>query len=196
LTPLPDRRMLAPRQEIDMADIETRLARLEAEAAIRQLIARYCFTIDNHDLEGAGALFADDAVVRSADGVMNAKGVDAIVAQYRGRFEVLGVGNHFTHDIALDFQGDDRATGLVSAHAELWRKEQMMIAAIRYQDSYRRTPRGWLFAERVINFLYYVPLTEYHDILGRTDRVHAYDRPQPADYPETLPSWIAYERSR
>lgn len=179
-----------------MADrLEARVARLEAESQIRGLIARYCFTIDDRDLDGIAALFAEDAVVRSADGVMNAKGRAAIMEQYRGRFAVLGPGQHVMHDVALEFVGDGtrEASGMVSGHAELWRKETMMVTALRYHDRYRNTDDGWKFAERVISFLYYVPLSDYPGILGVRDRNRAYDRPGPADYPEALPSWRAYD---
>jgi len=177
--------------------IESRLARLEAEAQIRGLIARYCFTIDDRDLPGIAALFAEDARVASADGVMDARGRDAIMAQYHGRFRVLGPGAHYMHDVALDFDDADAdaATGRVSGHAELWRRGQMMVAGLRYRDRYRRTADGWRFAERMIGFLYYVPVEQYPNILAHADRNRAYETPRAANYPEALPSWAAYEQT-
>lgn len=178
-----------------MADLEARIARLEAESQIRQLVARYSFDIDDRRVEAVRALFAPDAVLRSHDGVMQAEGVDAIMAQFDGRFAVLGPGHHVMHDIQIDFVSEDEATGRVAGHAELMRKGRMMVAAIRYDDRYRRTPQGWKFAERVIGFLYYVPVEAYPGILGGPDRNHAYDAPKPADYPERLPDWIAYHQA-
>lgn len=181
-----------------MPTIEARIAKLEAESQIRQLIARYCFTIDDRDIAAIRDLFAPDAVLKSADGVMNATGVDAIMAQYDGRFDALGPGHHFMHDVQLDFVGDgsQHATGRVIGHAELWRNGKMMVAAIRYDDTYRNTDAGWKFAERTIAFLYYVPVENYPNILSTPLRNHAYDEPKPADFPERLPIWIAYEKSR
>jgi uncharacterized protein (TIGR02246 family) len=176
-----------------MADIEQRIAQLEAESQIRQLIARYCFTIDDRDYDGIAALFTDDAVVRSADGMMNAAGRDAIMKQYEDRFKVLGPGQHFMHDVVLDICDGDEARGRVSGHAELWRRDQMMVAGLRYSDRYRRTDKGWLFADREICFLYYVALEDYPGILGKTNRNQAYDTPQPADFPESLSTWAAYQ---
>lgn len=178
--------------------IEDRLARLEAEAAIRGLIARYCFTIDDRDLAGIAALFTDEARVASEDGVMEARGLRAIMSQFHGRFAVLGPGAHYMHDVALDLPAGDpaEATGRVSGHAELWRCGQMMVAGLRYRDRYRRTPAGWRFAERIIGFLYYVPVEQYPDILAHADRNRAYDEPRPADFPEALPSWIAFGQGR
>ena len=177
--------------------IDLRLDRLEAESAIRQLIARYCFTIDDRDLPGIEALFSQDARVASEDGVMDARSARAIMDQYHDRFRVLGAGAHYMHDIALDFADDDRdgATGRVSGHAELWRGGQMMVAGLRYRDRYRRTAAGWRFAERIIGFLYYVPVEQYPNILAHPDRNRAYDVPRSADYPEALPSWSAYAKA-
>lgn len=181
-----------------MTDLADRIARLEAESHIRQLVARYCFYIDDRKRDLIGTLFTPDATLRSADGVMNATGVDAILSQYDDRFDVLGPGQHFMHDIQLDFVGDGKteARGRVSGHAELWRTNKMMVAGIRYDDIYRNTDAGWKFADRVINFLYYVPVADYPGILGAADRNHAYAQPRPADFPEALSSWIDYEKSR
>ncbi|WP_421839616.1 nuclear transport factor 2 family protein [Novosphingobium sp.] len=178
------------------ADLEKRIARLEAESQIRQLVARYSFDIDDRWIDAVRALFAEDAVLRSHDGVMHAAGPDAIMAQFDGRFAVLGPGHHVMHDIQIDFVDDETATGRVAGHAELMRHGRMMVAAIRYDDRYRKTPAGWKFAERVIGFLYYVPVEAYPGILARPDRNHAYAEPKLADYPERLPSWISYEQAR
>src|SRR3546814_4753812 len=48
----------------------------------------------------------------------------------------------------------------------------MMVTAIRYDDIYRNTADGWKIADRTINFLYYVPVAEYPDILRTLDRNH------------------------
>lgn len=181
-----------------MSGFEHRIARLEAESQIRQLVARYCFYIDDRMIEEVRTLFTPDATLRSADGVMNATGVNAIIEQFHGRFDVLGPGHHFMHDIQIDFVGDgsSEARGRVSGHAELWRNGRMMVTGLRYDDVYRNSEDGWKFADRTISFLYYVPVGDYPNILGTPDRNRAYADPRPADFPERLPSWIKYERSR
>lgn len=173
--------------------IEDRLARLEAEAQIRQLVSRYAFDIDDRNLDGVADLFTEDAVVASGDRVMMAKGRDAIIEQYRGRYTVLGPGMHFMHDHEIHLDSPTEARGRVSGHAELWRNDEMMIVALRYNDRYRKTDAGWKFAEREIWYLYYVPLSDYPGILGKTDRNRAYPTPKVADFPESLPSWQAYD---
>ena len=174
-------------------DFALRIDRLEAESAIRALAARYCFAIDNHDLDAVGDLFTEDARVFSKDGVMDARGRDAVISQYEQRFEVLGPSNHVSHDHCIRFVGDpDRAEGLLSAHAELWRNETMMVTALRYDDVYRRDAGVWRFQQRALSFLYYAPLADYAGILGARDRMRAYAEPAEADYPEKLPSWKDY----
>ncbi len=175
------------------SELEKRLGRLEAESAIRALGARYCFAIDNHDLTEVADLFTADARVFSRDGVMDARGRDAVLRQYEQRFAVLGPSNHISHDHWIRFgEAPDRAKGTLSAHAELWRNETAMVTALRYDDVYRREGQMWRIAERRLSFLYYVPLSDYPDILGTRDRMRAYDAPAEADYPERLPSWRDY----
>jgi len=128
--------------------------------------------------------------------VIDATGYDAVVAMFRGRFAVLGPSNHFTHDRLVDFDAadPDRANGLVLSHAEMQRQGRPMLAAIRYQDVYRRVDGRWKFAERGLSFMYYVPTTEYLDAFGAglDRRMRAYESPRPADWPEHLPTWKRY----
>lgn len=172
-------------------DLETRVARLEAESQIRQLISSYSFSIDNREIDRIRALFTDDATVRSQDGVMNAMGADAIVELYRERFRVLGAGAHYMHDLRLEFLDDalTEARGEVSGHAELARNGQMMVTALRYADLYRNTSAGWRIHERTISFLYYVPVADYPEVLLTQYRNRAYAEPKLADFPETIPGW-------
>lgn len=173
-------------------DLALRVERLEAESAIRALAARYCFAIDNHDLAAVRDLFTEDARVYSRDGVMDATGRDAIIRQYEDRFRVLGPSNHVSHDHWVRVESADRASGTLSAHAELWRNDQMMVTALRYEDEYRRDDGTWRFASRELSFLYYVPVAEYVRILGEEKRMRAYAEPAVADYPEPLPTWRDY----
>lgn len=173
-------------------DLALRVERLEAESAIRALAARYCFAIDNHDLAAVRDLFTEDARVFSRDGVMDATGRDAIIRQYEDRFRVLGPSNHVSHDHWVRVDALERATGTLSAHAELWRNDQMMVTALRYEDVYRREDETWRFAARELSFLYYVPVAEYVRVLGEEKRMRAYAEPASADYPECLPSWRDY----
>lgn len=173
------------------ADLAARLDRIEAESAIRQLIARYSFAVDDHDLEAVLALFADDAVLGTADGALGASGAAGLRDYFRMRFAGTGIANHVTHDIAIDFAEDHSATGRISAHSELWRDGEMILTAFRYADTYRRTEGGWRFASRIVSYLYYVPAGRYAGILGQRARVHTQSPAKPGDYPERLATWQA-----
>lgn len=173
-----------------------RIRVLEDRAALRELVARYGFAVDDRDIEALAQLFTPDAVFRSRDGVMNARGRAAIVEQFHGRFAALKVTNHIAHDQVLQFgENPDLANGLVSSHAEVWRNGQALIAALRYEDSYVRHEDSWCFAERTLSFLYYLPVEQYREGLGSALRMRAYGDQRPADYPEGLPTWRRYHTS-
>ncbi len=175
-------------------DLPARIRRLEDRESIRQLVARYGVVIDDRDIEGIGLCFTRDGCFRSKDGVMNARGREAVVAQFHGRFAVLGPCMHWTHDhlIWLDEANPDRARGLVSSHAELVRHGRPMVCAMRYEDTYRREDGEWRFEDRLLSFFYYVEAQDYATSLGSLLRMRAYEKPAPADYPEALQSWRAY----
>lgn len=172
---------------------EARLKRLEDRAELAELIARYALAVDDRDIEAIAALFTPDGAFRSQDGVMNARGTEAVLEQFRGRFRALKLSNHFSHDHVFKFGADpDAATGLVTAHAEVWRNGRALIGALRYQDSYRRYQGRWCFADRLLFFLYYLPVEEYASALGDPLRQRAYGDRRPADFPESLPTWQLY----
>jgi uncharacterized protein (TIGR02246 family) len=165
--------------------LDQRLYRLEAESAIRQLIARYSFAIDDHDLEATLALFTADAVLGTINGQLGASGTDGLRDYFCKRFASTGPANHVTHDVDLRFADDEEARGRVSAHAELWRDGQMFVTAFRYDDIYRRTDHDWRIAQRLVSYFYYVRAPDYRDILASERRVHITVPAQQAD----LPRW-------
>lgn len=170
--------------------LEKRLAEVEDRLAIRDLGARYNIETDNRHLAGIGELFTENANFSSKDGVMRATGREAILKLLDGRFTVLGATNHFAHDHVIWLESSTRAGGLVSAHAELWRKERTMITAIRYEDIYEKVDGLWCFASRTLSFMYYLPIEEYASAMGRLDRNRASDVPVAADFPERLPTYV------
>ena len=178
------------------SSLEARVARLEARHEIRELVARYCFTVDARDIEGIAACFTRDGAMRSLDGVMDARGRDAVVNQFHGRFEVLGPSNHFTHDHLIEFDADDpdRATGIVNSHAEVVRNGRALLASLRYHDEYRREDGSWRFHLRLLSFFYYLEPGEYAAVLRDPLRNRAYAEPRPADFPERLDTWQRYHR--
>lgn len=171
-----------------------RIRRLEDREAIRELVARYCLAIDGRDVARIADCFTADGGFRSRDGVLNARGRAAVVQQFHGRFAALGPTFHYTHDHVLRFDdGDaDRASGIVTSHAELVRNGEPMWVALRYDDEYRRDDGHWRFQDRLLSFMYYLPVRDYPVALTERDRMRAYGTPAAADWPEGLVSWKEY----
>lgn len=85
------------------------------------------------------------------------------------------------------------ATGIVLSHAEIWRSEKAFIAALRYEDQYRKEENIWRISSRTTSFFYYLPVEEYAEGLGDPMRMRAYGDRRPANYPEPLASWSTWE---
>lgn len=164
--------------------IEKRLRRLEAFQAIRMLVSRYVFAIDDRDLDGVAACFAENARFHSRDSKMNAAGRAEIMEQFKRRFSALGHGAHYTHDHVITLGEDGvSARGVVSLHAELMRNGKPMLASLRYEDAYRVEDGEWKFADRLLLFLYYLNVEDYMAHFPLRDRNRAYDEPIDADLP-------------
>lgn len=169
---------------MEHGNLDLRVRKLEAIAAIRDLAARYVFAIDDRDIDGVAACFAENARFRSRDGRMNATGRAAIMEQFARRFSVLGHGAHYTHDHVIRVNNDaSAASGLVSLHAELMRNGGPMLASLRYEDVYCIEDGRWKFADRLLSFLYYLNTEEYLAHFPERKRNRAYEAPMDADLP-------------
>jgi hypothetical protein len=170
------------------ASLEDRVRRIEDRAEIQELAVLYGFVMDERYEPGIRQLFCEDATLRSEDGVFAAKGIEEIVTTYLGRFAALGPTNHFSHGhvVKLDPADPDRATGLLASHAEVSRDGKAMQVALRYKDTYRRVDGRWRFADRLMGYMYYMPIAEMATDLGDRNSVRAYGDHRPADWPEAL----------
>ena len=169
--------------------LESRLAAVEDQLAIRDLTARYNFAIDNRDLAAAAELFTDQASFGSQDGAMRATGREAVLKQFESRYSVMGPSNHFAHDHVIWFDSATQAQGRLSVHAEVWRNEQPMVTAMRYSDRYEKVDGLWRFSERLLSFFYYLNVADYPAAMGQLERNRASGTPVPADYPERLATY-------
>lgn len=154
-------------------DLEARVRRMEDREAIRHIVGLYTLAMDDRDLELAGRIFARDAVLTYPGGSPRYEGRDAIVGFYRERLAPAGPSFHFTHDQFVEWNDSDpdRATGLVSCHAETSGGGRQIISAIRYEDEYVREDGEWRFARRTLTFNYQTPVEQYVGILARKDRL-------------------------
>jgi ketosteroid isomerase-like protein len=138
--------------------------------AIRELVDAYAQCADRRDAEGQKALFTEDTrfVV-----YMAGEGSDA-TDDLRGRESLTPVFDNLnTYDVTMHFNGQstvaldgDRATGETYCLAHHVYSDdgerKLMIAAIRYQDTFAKTDRTWRFAERRL----YVRWTETRTLEG------------------------------
>ena len=178
-----------------LASLAARLDRLESKDAIRDIVTAYAIACDEHDMPRLMNLFTMDACFDAPNGSMVANGKAAIQTLFEKTFKIRGPAYHWTHDVTLEIDSADpnRGTGLVLSHAETTPNGVVSIAAMRYQDDYRRESDGqWRFAKRVISFLYYVPASGYSQGLNHPDRVVMGGNRLKADYPEALPAWQAF----
>lgn len=165
--------------------IEHRLQRLEDREEIRRLIGRYALAMDNKDFDLVAEIFAADARFVWKDGSFACETRNGIVNMYRTRLAGAGPSFHYTHDqfVNWDDANPDLASGLVLGHAEVSSAAGQSMVAIRYEDRYLREDGQWRFAERVLGFLYSVPIAEYDGILMKSDRIRLASGALPAHWP-------------
>lgn len=170
---------------MNSAALERRIRRIEDREAIRELVGRYGLAMDNKDFDLVAKIFAQDGRFGWVDGAFEIVGRDAIVEMYRTRLATAGPSFHFTHDQFIDWDplDEDRATGLVLAHAETAAGPAQGLVAIRYHDRYVRQGECWLIQERLLGFLYNVPVAEYDGILMKSDRIYLTSGAKRAHWP-------------
>lgn len=129
-----------------------RIARLEARAAIQDLLVRYAFLIDDHDFDALGDLFTAGARFGSPGSTH--EGRDDIVANYRRLASVYPVSLHEARGSVIEFLDDDHASGRVLGFSEQANDEHSVITSFRYHDEYVRQDGHWRFAARHVLTLY------------------------------------------
>ena len=124
--------------------------------AIRELIDAYAYCADGRDAEGQMALFSENAhFVVYMDPGSSEPTMDlhtrAELARVFDNLNVYEATTHFNGQSTVTLEGD-RATGEayclahhVSAGGE---SRSLMIASIRYLDTFAKSDGAWLFAER------------------------------------------------
>jgi ketosteroid isomerase-like protein len=178
----------------DQRALESRIRRLEDRVQIQDLAMKYAIAFDDRDMERLRTFFTSDACLRTQDGTLNLTGRDTIIAQLSLRIAANGPTNHVNHSHIIDLSRADAnsATGLVTAHAEMWSGGKALLAALRYSDVYRREDSEWRFASRIASYLYFLPTEDYTKMLGAQARILVRPTPAAADYPESLPTWQAF----
>lgn len=132
---------------------------------LTDLVHRYAALVDEREAAAVARLFTEDGVLvspdppRSLDPVVEHAG-RAAIEQVMAAVVALETSVHAITGVVLDAgEEPDTATGRVTCFAHhLARRDDApydVVWAVRYQDTYRRTPDGWRFARRVatVDFL-------------------------------------------
>jgi len=179
----------------ELASLRRQIDRLQTRAAIEELCSAYGRACDERDLKRLVHLFTPEGTFKSKDGARSTSGRRAINDMYKGRFRVLGPTYHWTHNLIVTFddKNEDVAYGQILGHAECFKNGKAMLSGSRYDDIFHRNDGVWLFYERAISHLYYMPVEEYAEGLGSRLRMRVDGEPGPADFPEKLPTWTTWE---
>jgi uncharacterized protein (TIGR02246 family) len=149
---------------VEDTSLAARVRRLEDRQELADLVARYGPAVDDRDADAIAELFAEDSVFDTVAGVM--RGREQVVAYYLERLSQFGASFHYPHSQTVEFDGEDRAHGLVTAHAEMASGSEAFWVALRYHDEYVREDGRWRFAVRRVQQLYALPLRELIEEMG------------------------------
>ena len=175
-------------------DLAQRVEQLEAREAIRTLVADYSMAVDDRDVKTIGGLFAEKGTFGHADGSAVMHGRQEIVDFYNGRLGDMGPTYHYPHSHKITFVDANTAEGIVLAHAELSQEGKTYYTGLRYYDKYRQEDGNWVFAERLLKFLFFMPMEELvRDGLTQINRKRFPGQGElPTDLPEMQESCIKF----
>ena len=172
-----------------MDDLAARIARIDSRLALQELSARYARAIDDRDLSALADLFCEDATFEHVGAGDRLEGRDAIRRFYERVLAGYGLTVHVPHAHVIERVEGDEAQGWVVSHAEMVSPGRYLVAALRYEDDYRREDGRWRFAQRRLRFWYFTDWVDLPAVIGGPDRWTYPGPPRPADLPESLPSY-------
>jgi ketosteroid isomerase-like protein len=125
--------------------------------AIRELVEAYAHCADRRDAKGQMALFTEDthfvvymnAKDRTPSQELNSRAALAPVFDELNKYTAT---QHFVGQSTIFTLSGDRGTGeayCMAHHLTVdGEKKRLMVAALRYFDTFRKIDGAWLFAER------------------------------------------------
>lgn len=153
--------------------------RLEDIEYIKRLKYSYARALDTGDIEGACALFTEDAEIdyRGGSYRFQLKGRDLILDAMRGAFHAGLVGSHTMHMPIIDVHDDDTADGrwtLIDYALDRSDGNKTTVGAAHYLDRYVKQGGRWLIArteyDRIYERVYHDPapgLTAHFAMMAR-----------------------------
>jgi len=129
-----------------------RVNRLQTRADLTDLADRYGHLLDDRDWHGITACFTRNGRLKFKGGeVVGRAQLDAF---YRAQLPKNEFTFHYRHSHVITIIDAERATGVVSAHAEHGRDGTCVLAAVRYYDDYAKEDGVWRLACREIRSRY------------------------------------------
>ncbi|MSP67832.1 MAG: nuclear transport factor 2 family protein [Alphaproteobacteria bacterium] len=146
------------------ADLEARIARLEAIEAIKQLKARYCELCDQgYQPDGLAALFTEDAVWDGGPRRGKLIGRAAIRQFFAGVSKEIPFARHLVMNPIIEAEGD-RATGrwqmFMPFTLRQGGKDTARWQVGSYVEEYARVGGQWLFKHLAVEITYLDPETQ------------------------------------
>jgi 3-phenylpropionate/cinnamic acid dioxygenase small subunit len=126
---------------------------MEDREEIRELLAEYCFRLDECRFEEFGALFSEDAEW-GPKRLPRARGPTAIAELVRSIVPVPGEGprrRHLTTNIVIHLDGDEARVRSNFVMVREGEAGPLLAIAGTYEDHVVRTPAGWRFRSREIH---------------------------------------------
>lgn len=121
--------------------------RLEDQLAIRELVARYNYAIDEGRAEEWVATFVPDGTFEST-ALGTHTGTDALHAFAEGYIAAF-TGRHCTSDFVIEVDGDEARSRCYLIAVDNSGTPKILTSAV-YEDVLRRTPDGWRFVHRKV----------------------------------------------
>jgi hypothetical protein len=170
-----------------LADLEARIARLEALDEIRQLAAKYAVALDMRDFDSLANLFVDDVGVPGKQ-----RGREAMRQWYDTEIRRSLLGSaHGVLGHVIDVHDADRASGLVYSRNDLETESVWLIELLAYLDSYERRKGRWYFARRTPLFWYQCDIT--HPPVGPQKMRWPGSPDHDGGFHDAFPSWEAFQ---
>jgi hypothetical protein len=166
-----------------MADLEARIARLEALDEIRQLAAKYAVALDMRDFDAIANLFVEDVRVPG-----KRRGRPALREWYDTEIRRTLLGSaHGVLGHVIDVHDSDHANGLVYSRNDLETEEAWVIELLAYLDSYERRNDHWYFVRRTPLFWYQSDIAD--PPIGRKKMRWPGSAPHDGAFHDAFPSW-------
>jgi ketosteroid isomerase-like protein len=143
--------------------IERRLARLEAESYIRDLLVKYCYSYDSNDIEGVMATFSHDCVLVNPRATF--AGAEAIQRNYEHLFTTRRYSFHHVTNVTMRFNEALNEASVTSYWSDKHVGKSGSIDGSdgTYTDRMKKFGNEWKITERRITANIFYVMTPYPD---------------------------------